>query len=45
LRLSVNGPEPTTVSIFCIGSVSASFLRIMKQTGVEVFDSTSRTRP
>ena len=28
------GPEPMIVSIFCIGSVSASFLRIMKLTGV-----------
>jgi hypothetical protein len=42
--LRTKGPEPTTpfvVSIFWNGSVSATFLGIMKHSGVEVFDSAS----
>lgn len=39
------GPEPTIVSIFCIGSVSASFSRIMKQNGVEVLAKASSAMP
>ena len=44
-RLKVKGPEPM-YSVTCwFGSVSASFLRIMYSSGVEVFAITSMVSP